>query len=239
MNASLPHKEMLLRSLYRVMLRWWTRLTVRRLERLRVERVDGVELVMLPGVFDGVRLRTGAILARALDSLPLDGRTRVLDLGTGSGIAAVFAAQRGAQVIATDINPEAARCARINALVHGLEVRIETRVGDLFAPIGDERFDLVLFNPPYFRGQPRDMAERAWRSPDVFDRFLRELPAHLNERGRALVVLSSDNEVEEALHAAKYLQINVFKRQDLINEVVTVYEVTVGAQHAVPLRPER
>ena len=78
--------------------------------------------------------------------------------------------------------------------------------------------------------------ERAWRSPDVFDRFLRELPAHLNERGRALVVLSSDNEVEEALHAAKYLQINVFKRQDLINEVVTVYEVVVGARHASPLQ---
>ena len=236
MTTTVTRNQIWLRSLYRVMLRWWTRLTVRRLEWVRVEYVDGVELVMLPGVFDGVRLRTGAILARALDSLPLDGRTRVLDLGTGSGIAAVFAARRGAQVTATDINPEATRCARINALVHGLEARIEARVGDLFAPIGDERFDLILFNPPYFRGQPRDMAERAWRSPDVFDRFLRELPAHLNEQGRALVALSSDNEVEQALHAAAHLQVNVLKRKDLINEVVTVYEVVVGAQHASPLQ---
>jgi release factor glutamine methyltransferase len=236
MTTTFTRNQIWLRSLYRVMLRWWTRLTVRRLERVRVEYVDGVELVMLPGVFDGVRLRTGAILARALDTLPLDGRTRVLDLGTGSGIAAVFAARRGAQVVATDINPESARCARINALVHGLEARIEARVGDLFAPIGDDRFDLILFNPPYFRGPPRNMAERAWRSPDVFDRFLRELPAHLNERGRALVVLSSDNDVEPALHAAEHLQVNVLKRHDLINEVVTVYEVVVGAQHAAPLQ---
>lgn len=214
------------RALYRIALRTWMRLTVRGMERVRVEWVDGVALVMVPGVFDGVRLRTGTVLARALESLRLDGRTRVLDLGTGSGLGAVFAARRGAQVIATDINPEAARCARINALVNQVDTRIETRVGDLFAPVRGERFDLILFNPPYFRGQPRDMADRAWRSPDVFERFLRELPEHLAERGRALVVLSSDNEIEAALRTALPLQVRALRRTDMINEVLTVYELS-------------
>ena len=64
-------------------------------------------------------------------------------------------------------------------------------------------------------------------SIDVFDRFLCELPRHLNEQGQALLVLSSDNEVEEALKAAEHLHVNVLKRCDLINEIVTVYELKV------------
>ncbi|MCA1554266.1 MAG: 50S ribosomal protein L11 methyltransferase, partial [Chloroflexi bacterium] len=108
------------RAAYRTGLGWWARVLARELERVRLKRVDGVSLVMLPGVFDGVLLRSGAFLARALTDISLNAQTRVLDLGTGSGIGAVSAARRGAQVIASDINPAAARCARINALVHQL-----------------------------------------------------------------------------------------------------------------------
>ena len=100
----------------------------------------------------------------------------VLDLGTGSGIGAIFAARWASRVVATDINPEAVRCAQINTLAHHLEHKIETRCGDLFEPVGTERFDVILFNPPFYRGRPRDLADHAWRSPDAFDRFLRELP---------------------------------------------------------------
>ncbi len=59
------------------------------------------------------------------------------------------------RVVAVDINPAAVRCAQINALLNQLEQRIEVRRGDLFAPVAGERFDLVLFNPPFLRGAPR------------------------------------------------------------------------------------
>lgn len=220
------HTHAALRSAYRRGLGWWARTRLaRQLEHVHVQRVDGVSLVMLPGVFDGVLLRSGAFLARALTDISLNAHTRVLDLGTGSGIGAIFAARRGAQVIASDINPEAARCARINALVHQLDTQIDVRVGDLFAPVNGERFDLVLFNPPYYRAQPRDMADRAWRSVDTFDRFVRELPDHLAAHGRALVVLSSDCEIADALHAADHLAVRVLQQRDLINEILTVYEI--------------
>ena len=65
----------------------------------------------------------------------------------------------GYHVTAVDINPDAVRCARINALQHHLETCIEVRQGDLFEPVQGERFDLVLFNPPFFRGQPRNTAQ--------------------------------------------------------------------------------
>src|SRR5687767_14697484 len=108
----------------------------RRYGRLVLEAIDGVPLLILPQVFNPVLLRSGAIMARALLGLPLSdpARLAVLDLGTGSGIGAVFAAQRGASVVAVDINPEAVRCARINALLNDLDERIEVRRGDLFEP---------------------------------------------------------------------------------------------------------
>jgi release factor glutamine methyltransferase len=110
-----------------------------------------------------------------------------------------------------------------------MEQQIETRVGDLFEPVRGERFDVILFNPPYYRGQPRDPADHAWRSADVFDRFLRELPAHLAPGGRALVVLSTDGDVAPALAAATHVRARVVRERDLQNERLTVYELRVPA----------
>src|SRR5581483_11690365 len=145
----------------------------RRYDRLALESIGGVPLLVLPQVFNPVLLRTGAFLARALTRLPLQepARMAVLDMGTGSGVGAVFAARRGARVVAVDINAEAVRCARINALLNHLDERIEVRHGDLFEPVRGQRFDLVLFNPPFYRGAPSDNLDHAWRGQDVFERF--------------------------------------------------------------------
>jgi methylase of polypeptide subunit release factors len=215
----------LVRGLYRramqVRVAWFLRSPA----RLRVERVHGTEIVVLPGVFDGVLLRTGAFLAESLDAATVPAGGSVLDLGTGSGIGALFAARWARRVLATDLNPEAVRCAQINALVHHLEDKIETRVGDLFEPAGAERFDLILFNPPFYHGRPHDLAAAAWTSPDAFERFLQQLPLHLTETGRALVVLSTDGEISGALAAAEHLSVRPVHARDLTNEILTVYEI--------------
>jgi len=58
--------------------------------------------------------------------------------------------------MAVDINPVAVRCARANAVLNGLDDRIHVLEGDLFDPLpGNARFDLVAFNPPFFRGTRR------------------------------------------------------------------------------------
>jgi HemK-related putative methylase len=205
------------------------RVLSRRYNRLTLEVIDGVPLIVLPQVFNPVLLRTGAFMARALMRLPLDDTASfsVLDMGTGSGIGAVFAARRGARVIAVDINAEAVRCARINALLNHLDDRIEVRQGDLFAPVTGEKFDLVLFNPPFYRGVPSNNLDHAWRGLDVFERFAGGLAAMLNPGGQALLVLSSDGDCHALLDelAAAGFHSETAEQKDLINEVLTIYAV--------------
>ncbi len=215
------------RSIYRSALRLRLRLWPDD-PRLRIRLIDGTPIIVLPGVFDGIRLRSGALLAQAFAALPIPANAQVLDLGTGSGIGAIFAARRAARVVATDINPQAVQCAQMNAQALRLNHKIELRTGDLFEPVHGEQFDVILFNPPFYRGQPRDMADRAWRSLDVFDRFLRELPLHLCPGGFALIILSTDGDSADALLWATHLTLRPIRRRDLINEILTVFEIRVS-----------
>jgi ribosomal protein L3 glutamine methyltransferase len=77
--------------------------------------------------------------------------TRVLDLCTGSGCLAILAAWRfpDATIDAVDTSKDALDVAHINVAEHGLEKRIRLLRGDLYAPLGDARYDLILANPPY------------------------------------------------------------------------------------------
>lgn len=162
-----------------------------RYDDFRVERVLDLPFLVTPSVFNPKLPRTGAFLAAHLDERVIGPDTQVLDMGTGSGVCAVLAARRARRVVAVDINPAAVRCTAINVALNAVEHRVEVRQGDLFAPVAGERFDLILFNPPFLRGPPRDDRDRAWRSVDVAERFAAGIADHLAPGGAALVVLSS------------------------------------------------
>jgi release factor glutamine methyltransferase len=199
----------------------------RRVRRLVLEHLEGVPLVVLPEVFNPAIFRTSALLARVVSDLPPVEDADALDLGTGSGAIAIFAARRGYRVVGVDINPEAARCARMNVLLNRLEERIQVREGDLFAPVAGERFDLVLFNPPFFRGEPKDRLDFAWRSTNVLERFAAGLPTALKPGGRALIVLSTDGDSASLLDALAVggFAVHIRRQCDYGNEVITVYSV--------------
>lgn len=72
----------------------------------------------------------------------------VLDLGTGSGVQALHAARHAQHVTATDLNPRALRFARLTLALSGFE-NARTAEGSLFEPVADERFDLIVSNPPF------------------------------------------------------------------------------------------
>ncbi len=141
------------------------------------------------------------------DNLDVRKGERVLEFGTGCGLLAILAAKVGVQVVATDINPAALKCARANAVKHRVGDRIDFRLGDLFEPVVGEHFDLVIFNPPYLPVEPEEALcgplDRAWEAgPDgrrIIDRLLREMPNHLTPNGRVLFVQSSLANISKTL----------------------------------------
>ncbi|HVC34161.1 MAG TPA: methyltransferase, partial [Chloroflexota bacterium] len=223
-----PSHGALQRRLWRVGLRWRFRLFQRhRYDRLVVETVLDRSFLVLPRVFNPKLLRTGQLLVETFDAHLIPPGSTVLDLGTGSGVGAVFAARWARRVVAVDINPAAVCCARTNVALNQVEDRVVVRQGDLFAPVADERFDVILFNPPYYRGQPKDPLDQAWRAVDVIERFAQQLGDHLTTTGYALVVLSSDGAAAEFLRAfrANGLTIGLVATRDLVNERITIYRV--------------
>jgi release factor glutamine methyltransferase len=152
-------------------------------------------------------------------------------MGTGSGVCALFAARLARRVVAVDINPAAIRCAGVNAMLNHLEARVDLRQGDLFAPVEDERFDVVLFNPPFLIGVPRDDRDAAWRSNDAARRFAAGLGDHLKPGGAGLVLLSSFGDacgLFESELRSRGFRLKVFARRRFINETLTILHATPG-----------
>jgi hypothetical protein len=75
-------------------------------------------------------------------------RELALDLGTGCGIQALHASRHSGRVIATDISERALDYASFNAQLNGIR-NIEFRLGSMFEPVTDERFDYIVSNPPF------------------------------------------------------------------------------------------
>ena len=195
----------------------------RRRRRDVTERFHGLQLWIPSGVWHPLVFRTGAFLAEhILDGLIPPHRC-VLDLGAGSGICAVAAAARGARVTAVDINPRAVNATRENAALNGVKIRVLR--SDLFDDVG--RFDVILFNPPYFAGEPESSFDLAWRSDDVVERFSRELSGHLTRDGYALVVLSSDGRGDEYLRRfeADGHRLTLVAERRYLSETLSVFRI--------------
>ena len=142
-------------------------------------------------------LRVSLSEARPADS--------VLEIGCGSGLISQELRPKVFHLLATDINPHAARAARAKG--------IEVIRADLFNGIKG-KFDLILFNAPYLPTRPEERTgywiDRALdggeSGRETVDRFIAGLSRHLLPGGRALLLISSLTglgEVREAAAAAE------------------------------------
>jgi release factor glutamine methyltransferase len=203
--------------------------------RLTLERVAGRPFLILPEVFNPTLFLTSEFMVTSFNERLIPPGSRVLDMGTGSGVGAVFAAQwarQGAagQVIAVDINPAAVRCAQINVLLNDVEGCVVVRRGDLFTAVPGETFDVILFNPPYFPGEPHNMLDRAFRASDVIVRFAAQVGEHLTDQGTVLLLLSTNTHVADILQLFhnQAFTADVVAEQKLPGETVLLYRLRHG-----------
>lgn len=113
-----------------------------------------------------------------------------LDLGAGCGIQALRLRRLVDRVVATDISERALRFTRLNALLNDVD-GIETRLGSLFEPVGDETFDRVASNPPFVitprvEGVPAyEYRDGGMEGDALVATVIREVGAHLAPGGVA------------------------------------------------------
>lgn len=135
---------------------------------------------------------------RGLGEAPL----RILDLCTGSGciLLSLLYELRNAGGLGTDLSEEALEAARENAVRLGLQERAAFRQGDLWEPVGDERFDLIVSNPPYVPteviptlepevrcGEPYAALDGGEDGLVFYRRIMREAAGHLKPSGIIIV----------------------------------------------------
>ena len=146
------------------------------------------------------------------ENLDIQRRDEVLEIGTGTGLIAVTAAQKSKKVTATDINEDAVKCALKNTITNRT-YNVELKQGNLFEPVKDEKFDLILFNTPYL---PTDEDEKlddelnaafdgGLEGRETIDKFLDEVKDHLNECGRVQLVQSSLSDNEKTIQKLEEL----------------------------------
>lgn len=165
------------------------------------------------------------------ENLQVERRDRVLEIGTGTGILAIIASKKCRTVTATDVNPHAIDCTLKN-IITNKSFNVELRKGDLFEPVQEEKFDLILFNTPYLpTGEDEkvdDELDAAWDGGadgrEVIDRFLEGLKDHLNPGGRVQMVQSSLSDIDKTLEKLDEigLEASVTAREKCFFEEVVV-----------------
>ncbi|WP_455198458.1 tRNA (adenine(22)-N(1))-methyltransferase TrmK [Kaarinaea lacus] len=154
-------------------------------EKFRVTNVHGKTFLSYPEVHG-----PSFFSAYLLEHSNVQRGETVLDMGTGSGILAIFAAEYAEHVLATDISEKALENTLINARRHNLEDKITVRKSDLFNSINpDEKFDVILTNIPI----PWD--EKPGEVWELQERYFQQAAKHLNPGGRIYYLAISLNNV--------------------------------------------
>lgn len=197
-------------------------------------KVAGLTLLLDRTVFDPRLHFTSRFFAQYLRrAAVVPKRGRVLDLGTGSGLLAISAALAGAgRVTAVDLNPAAVLSARLNVAQYGLGGKVEVALGDMFEPVMDEQFDLIVCNPPYLKGEPTSEGTLAYMAGDDFRwlrRFARDAAGHLAPGGRCLLVLADSTDLSAVLGIFRHSgwTVRLMARRDLIVERLFIVELIV------------
>jgi methylase of polypeptide subunit release factors len=142
---------------------------------------DGTDLDLLSDiVFSG----HNPLTLQFLRLLPTTNTGTVLDLCSGTGVAALAAASTALRVAAVDVTERSTAFARFNAWVNDLS-HVDVRCGDLYEPIGDERFDRIVAHPPYVPTLTESAVYRdgGHTGDRLVRHIIQELPDHLNPGG--------------------------------------------------------
>jgi methylase of polypeptide subunit release factors len=118
-------------------------------------------------------------------------------MGTGTGIGALVASRYAKNVHAVDIDPRAVDCARENVMNTGNNLNVKVYSGDLFEPVKNFVYDLILFNPPYIAKTPSSPGGHSFNGGEnleTIERFFKEAKNHLSSTGIIYFLCSNEGQ---------------------------------------------
>lgn len=155
-----------------------------------------------------------------------DKNINILDIGTGSGCIGVTLSKEtyNSTVVATDISEKALKVAQKNS--EKLETNVKFLHGDLFEPVKNLKFDLIVSNPPYIPDgeeigptvvhEPEVALYGGDKGLDFYERIIRESRDYIKPNG--LIAFEHAYNTKSELHelALKYYpKASVMQFQDL------------------------
>ena len=140
------------------------------------------------------------------DNLEIKEGQSVLEIGTGSGIVAMYASRLTDTITVTDINSDACLLAERNFKDNNIK-NVEILFGNLFEPVENRKFDVILFNTPYLPTEDDEVIDDTinyafdggLNGRKVIDIFLDEVGNHLNDGGIVQMLQSSLSGNQETL----------------------------------------
>lgn len=220
--------EVIMNTVFKhIIARTYKPLLVKYLTKPRVYRYKDIRLVIPPEVFHPGFFFSTRFLLQYINTLPVKGK-RFLELGCGSGLISVAAANKGAVVTATDINPVAVEFLKKNSRENNSSMQVIA--SDLFADIPKQQFNIIAINPPYYKKQPLTAKDHAWycgENGEYFANLFAGLPRYINEHTEILMVLADgcDREMIERLAAKNGFTLRCIQHKKNILEQVFIYKI--------------
>lgn len=155
----------------------------------------------------------------------------VLEIGTGSGIVAMYASKLTNNITVTDINFDACEIAKTNFESNDIH-NIEILFGNLFEPVKNRKFDVILFNTPYLPTEEGEILndtinyafDGGLNGRKVIDLFLYEVKNHLNDEGIVQLIQSSLSDNRKTLEILDQLGFiaEIAKKEHFFFEDITL-----------------
>lgn len=171
-------------------------LLVKYLSKTRLYRYKDLRLEIPPEVFHPGFFFSTQMLLQYITKLPLH-KKEFIELGCGSGLIAMVAAEKGATVTATDINPVAVEFVKKNCLRNNL--KLEIFQSDLFDDIPVKQYDIIAINPPYYKKDPVTLRDHAWfcgEHGEYFSRLFESIHRYIHPQTEILMVLFDGCDME-------------------------------------------
>lgn len=167
--------------------------------------IGGLSFSCPAGIYQPHEFSSSRFVLRGLLShLPNLG-TRILELGTGSGVIGIYLASIGLNVTLLDIDPVAVVSAKNNALANNVQAIVLQ--SDLFSAVDSQKYDTIFFNIPFMDKEIDEPLEIISCDPggELLLRFLDQAPNYLLPNGRVYVTVANIGNREAILKAlSKY-----------------------------------